>query len=271
MNLRRLYLTMNECYQRNVKIKPCGVMVHSTGINNPWLKRYVNPDDGRLGTNTAGTHWNQWHPGGRKVCVHAFIGKLMDGTIATYQTLPWDIRGWHSGVGSRGSANDLGYIGFEICEDGLNDAAYFNKVYKEAVELTAYLCNLYHFNPQTQVICHSEGHTRGIASNHADVMHWFPKFGKSMNTFRNDVAAEMKKTAQTSVPNASNSVNYRVKVTTPVLNVRKGPGTAYPITHQIRDFGIYTIVEERTGAGAKKWGKLKSGVGWISLDYTKKV
>jgi hypothetical protein len=42
------------------------------------------------------------------------------------------------------------------------------------------------------LICHSEGHKRGIASNHGDVMHWFPKHGKSMDTFRKDVAAKLK-------------------------------------------------------------------------------
>lgn len=194
MNLHKQLLTKNECYTRGVSITPIGVMVHSTGANNPNLKRYVQPDDGLLGTNSAGNHFNQFRPGGRKVCVHAFIGKLADGTIATYQTLPWAMRGWHSGTGSKGSANNMGYIGFEICEDGLTDPAYFRKVYREAVELTAYLCKLYKLDPTKDgvVICHSEGYKRGIASNHGDVMHWFPKHGKSMDTFRADVAAEMK-------------------------------------------------------------------------------
>ena len=49
--------------------------------------------------------------------------------MATYQTLPWDHRGWHAG----GSANNT-HIGFEICEDGLADATYFKKVYQEAIE-----------------------------------------------------------------------------------------------------------------------------------------
>lgn len=193
MNLRTCILTKNECFQIGEKIKPVGVMVHSTGANNPQLRRYVQPDDGRLGVNPNGNHFNQFHPDGRKVCVHAFIGKLADGTIATYQTLPWNVRGWHSGVGRKGSANDMGYIGFEICEDGLTDRAYFNKVYREAVELTAYLCEVYELDPKKDgvVICHAEGHRRGIASNHGDVLHWFPKHGKSMDDFRADVVSEM--------------------------------------------------------------------------------
>ena len=60
----------------------------------------------------------------------------------------------------------------------------------------------------------------------------------------------------------------RVKITN--LNIRKGPGTNYGKNGFIKP-GVYTIVEERTGAGASKWGKLKSGAGWISLDYAKKA
>lgn len=183
MNLNKLIFTQNACYKAGRKIKVKGIMVHSTGANNPWLKRYVGPDDGKLGKNQYNNYWNTYHPDGREVCVHGFIGKLADGSIATYQTLPWDHRGWHAG----GSANDT-HIGFEICEDGLSDKTYFNKVYKEAVELCAYLCKQYGLTEQN-IICHSEGYKKGIASNHGDVMHWFPKHGKSMDTFRADVKA----------------------------------------------------------------------------------
>lgn len=183
MNLNKLIFTQNACYKAGRKIKVKGIMVHSTGANNPWLKRYVGPDDGKLGKNQYNNYWNTYHPDGREVCVHGFIGKLADGSIATYQTLSWDHRGWHAG----GSANDT-HIGFEICEDGLSDKTYFNKVYKEAVELCAYLCKQYGLTEQN-IICHSEGYKKGIASNHGDVMHWFPKHGKSMDTFRADVKA----------------------------------------------------------------------------------
>lgn len=64
---------------------------------------------------------------------------------------------------------------------------------------------------------------------------------------------------------------YLVKVTADALNIRKGPGTNYGTNGSIKDKGTYTIVAESDGPGASKWGKLKSGAGWISLDYTKKV
>ncbi len=71
---------------------------------------------------------------------------------------------------------------------------------------------------------------------------------------------------------ASNTFTpYVVRVTADVLNIRKGPGTNYGTNGSINNGGAYTIVAESEGQGATKWGKLKSGAGWISLDYTKKI
>ena len=59
---------------------------------------------------------------------------------------------------------------------------------------------------------------------------------------------------------------YRVKVAAAALNIRKGPGTSYPVVGVIRSGDVYTIVEEKS-----EWGRLKSGVGWISLSYVDKI
>ena len=68
------------------------------------------------------------------------------------------------------------------------------------------------------------------------------------------------------------SVSYMVKVSIPDLNIRKGPGTNYGRTGKFTGVGSFTIVEERSGQGsAAGWGRLKSGAGWISLDYGKRV
>lgn len=70
--------------------------------------------------------------------------------------------------------------------------------------------------------------------------------------------------------NTNSNVPYLVQVTADALNVRTGPGTNYPIAshknHCIRDKGKYTIVEVQGN-----WGRLKSGAGWICLDYIKKI
>jgi len=67
---------------------------------------------------------------------------------------------------------------------------YFSTVYAEAVELFAYLMKTLDGDP-AQILCHSEGYAKRIASNHADVMHWFPLHGKTMDNFRSDVAAAL--------------------------------------------------------------------------------
>lgn len=65
-------------------------------------------------------------------------------------------------------------------------------------------------------------------------------------------------------------VNAIVKVDTDVLNIRKGPGTEYQKNGQITDEGSYTVTKVSSGIGSNNgWGKLKSGAGWISLDYVR--
>ena len=60
-------------------------------------------------------------------------------------------------------------------------------------------------------------------------------------------------------------------VSIPDLNIRKDPGTDKEKTGKYTGAGIFTIVEEADGKGASKWGKLKSGAGWISLDFCERV
>lgn len=219
MILRTCLLTKNDCYKSAQCITPKGVMVHSTGANNPNVKRYVQPNDGKLGVNYGGNDWNR---SGIGACVHAFIGKTDAGEIATYQTLPWTMRGWHGG----GSSNNT-HISFEICEDGLSDSTYFNKVYTEAVELTAHLCKQYKLNPLSDgvVICHSEGYKRGIATNHADVMHWFPKHGKSMDSFRTDVNNLLRKPEVEDLTKAETTALIKELVPSMVKDILEGKDT----------------------------------------------
>ena len=258
MNLNKLIFTENACYKAGKKITVKGIMVHSTGANNPWLKRYVGPDDGKLGKNQYDNHWNTYHPGGREVCVHGFIGKLADGTVATYQTLPWDHRGWHAG----GSANNT-HIGFEICEDGLTDATYFGKVYQEAVELCAYLCKEYGLT-EKNIICHSEGYKQGIASNHGDVMHWFPKHGKSMDTFRAAVKALLDSDTEKDEPvqEVPPVATYPEKLTSGYYRVRK---TWKDSKSQV---GAYRVLKNAKAAADKNPGTFVFGTDGVAIYPT---
>ncbi len=72
---------------------------------------------------------------------------------------------------------------------------------------------------------------------------------------------------------ATNSTNsFKVQISISDLNIRKGPGTNYATTGKFTGKGVFTIVETKQGTGSTKgWGKLKSGAGWIALDYAKKI
>ena len=106
----KIFLTKNDCYRVGQRMTPKGIVVHSTGADNPNLRRYIAPDDGIIGQNQYGNDWNR---GGEEVCVHAFIGKDKDGKVKTYQTLPFDMCCWGCGGGIYGSYNyNPAYIQF---------------------------------------------------------------------------------------------------------------------------------------------------------------
>lgn len=199
-------MTNSTCYKQTRKMDIKGVLWHSTGANNKTIKRYVQPSENdkncqsliaKIGKNTSRTDWNH---SSQQAGVNAWIGALADGSVAAVQTLPWNYRPWGCGSGPKGSCN-TGWIQFEICEDNLSDPNYFAKVYKEACELTAYLCKTYNINPNGSVnvngvtvptiLCHQDSYQLGLGSNHADVYHWFKKYGKDMATVRKDVTALM--------------------------------------------------------------------------------
>lgn len=64
---------------------------------------------------------------------------------------------------------------------------------------------------------------------------------------------------------------YQVRITTNSLNIRKDAGKNNVIVGRIKDGGVYTIIEEKDGQGASKWGRLKSKKGWISLDFAERI
>ena len=195
MRLLQNIMTKNLAYIENRWIIPRRIVWHSTGANNPNLRRYVGPDDGLLGVNKYKNYWNRpYEEMKRKIAPHGAIGKLADETIATYLLLPIKdgkiMRGHHTGTGKNGNGNDT-CIGFEICEDGLNDKAYAMAVYKEACEFTAYLCEQLNLDPlgEDVIIDHARAYQLGIASNHGDVMHWFGRYGITLDKIRRDVWA----------------------------------------------------------------------------------
>ena len=175
-------LTNNGCYKEAKRMTPVGIIIHSTGCNNPNLRRYVQPDDGIIGYNIYQNDWN--HPE-TDVCVHGFVGKTLKGDVRFVQTLPWNFQCWGCSSGWKGSYN-RGYIQIEVCEDDLTDEKYFEKAFAVAMEVTRYLMKQYNISINN-VISHKEAHDRGYASDHVDCNHWLAKFGKNMDWFRQQV------------------------------------------------------------------------------------
>ena len=285
----KLLLTNSTCYKGTGKMKPCGVLIHDTGAVNPNLKRYIQPTDDDpqrekwlsiLGKNAYGNDYNHVY---RKMGVNCWVGMLADGSVSTIQTLPWDYRPWGCGSGKNGSCNN-GWIQFEICMGRKADREYFEAAYKEACEITAFLCQKFGFDPYGTVdfkgmrvpviLCHADSYKLGLGSNHGDIYSYFGPFGKNMDTFRADVAKVL---AQSVDKNGGQfysryaekpSFPYLVRITDTHLNYRKGPGKDYASRGYIKP-GTYTIVDEKDG-----WGLLKAFSdhrdGWVCLKYTEK-
>lgn len=274
--------THSDCYKETTTMAPVGVLWHSTGANNNTIKRYVQPYDSSnnkehpentytnaellkiIGKNSYNNDWN--HKSVR-AGLNCWIGKLADGTVATVQTMPWNYRPWGCGGGSKGSCNS-GWMQFEICEDGLANKDYFNAVYQEACEITAYYCQMYNIDPKgtikfngvtvPTILDHKTSCKLGLGSNHGDVEHWFKKHGKTLDDVRNDVAALMGE----EVP-AQEFVYGTVKADGG-LYVRSGAGTSYSIVGGLEN-GSRVKILAQTNSQGMTWGKISQG--WISLDY----
>ena len=284
MKLVQSILTKNPCYTAGRKIAVKGLMLHSVGCPQPKASVFINS-------------WNS--PSYDNACVHGFIDGN-DGTV--YQTLPWN----HRGVEMCEPACIRYTSGSNFtCSDLAAARAVAKRTYEAAVELFAYLCKQYNLNPAADgvIISHREGHSRGIASNHGDPEHLWKGLGLgyTMDGFRKDVKwtdvksqkgafkvlANAKKCADEnpgysvydefgkavygSQGSGSGFSSYLVQVSITDLNIRKGPGTNYGKTGKYTGKGVFTIVDEANGQGASRWGKLKSGAGWISLDYARRI
>ena len=210
LDIIKAYAVNNLCYITAQEMIPQGIVVHSTGANNPCLKRYVDSPES-VGVNRYGNHWNVAKPGGRMACVHSFIGYDKNDEVKVAEILPHNICCW--GVGAipydkygneLTSENDPrfhhygpsynydpAYIQFEICEDDLTDKTYYKKVFEVAAQYCAYLCIAYEISVD-KIVGHCEAYRLGYGCNHADPEHWMKRFGESMDDFRKKVSKILK-------------------------------------------------------------------------------
>lgn len=206
-------------------------------------------------------------PKSRKASSNYGIGP--DGRIGMY--CEEKDRSWCSSSRS----NDHRAITIEVASDKTEPYAVRDKAYASLINLVTDICKR---NGIKELKWKGDKSLIGQVDKQNMTVHkWFKDTacpGTYLYNHMGDIAAQVNKRLAVGTDKNKTETetkhesfkSYRVRVNISDLNIRKGPGTKYKIVGHIRDRGVYTIVGESKG-----WGKLKSGAGWISLNYTSKI
>lgn len=208
---------------------------------------------------------------------HFFVG--FEGEI--WQAVETEDIAWHCGASSykHAECRNSNSIGIELCVRKRNTASmgatdkdwYFEDATVEAaVALTRYLMEKYNV-PASHVIRHYDV-TGKICPNpyvYNATAHTWEKFKQLIS---GAASAGGQQAEPQEKPQAAAGVPFKVKVDILDLNIRTGAGTDYAKTGENTGKGVFTITEVKAGKGSTAgWGKLKSGAGWISLDYATRL
>lgn len=207
----------------------------------------------------------------RGASAHYFVGH--NGEI--WQCVEENDTAWHCGAKSykHKSCRNSNSIGVELCvkKDKNGKWYYTDETKKAAVKLFAYLMDKYGIDVD-HVLRHYD--VTGKICGEPDVRKGntvWKEFQKAIAPYgKKGSANTANKKPSGGSSAAKTSTPYTIQTTCNSLRIRSGPGTSYRVTGAINETAgkkkKYTIAAEKNG-----WGKLKSGAGWISLAYTKKV
>lgn len=292
MVLNETILTKNPCYKTGKKIEPKGIMISSVGCPQPSAKVFVH----NLNRDSGGDR-----------CPHAFVDAMSGEIYQTlpwthkgchsgkHPTTKMSCNQTHIGI-SFCEPSQIRYKNLremELKGDKEIAIASVKRAYESGVELCAKLCKNFDLNPATDIISHKEGFEQGIANDRNDPTIVWQLLGLdyTMDGFRDDVFREMGSmptvtTMSTSIPEPvkitpipepimineipepEKTKEQMVKISVENLRIRSGPGTENAPTGKYTGKGMFVITEIQDGTGSKTgWGKLRSGAGWISLDY----
>lgn len=237
-----------------------------------------------VGQVTAKRGCEVFQPSSRKASCNYVVG--YDGSIGL--CVEEKDRSWCSGGtdkkgnpirvnGISGSSNDYQAVTIEVASDTKHPYTITDKATAALIELCTDICRR---NGIKQLLWKGDKTLVGrVAQQNLTVHRWFANKacpGDYIYERLGDIAAKVNAKlgvsfAPTTPAIPESKVPYKVRITATDLRIRKGPGTNTAIVQKAIAPGVYTIVSEATGEGATKWGKLKSGVGWVSLDYCKKL
>ena len=209
----------------------------------------------------------------RGASAHFFIDH--DGSV--WQCVEENDIAWHCGAKSykHQECRNSNSIGVELCvKKDKNGRWYYTEATKKAaIELFAYLADKYQIE-ENHILRHFD--VTGKICGEPDVRSGnkvWSRFKKDLAAYRAAAAEDAPGKEGTPLPEQkpdASGLPYMVQTTCDVLRIRAGAGEHYRITGKICETAAqkkkYTIVKEKNG-----WGKLKSGAGWISLAFTKRV
>lgn len=221
---------------------------------------------GQLSVETLG---NVFAPSSAQASSNYGIGK--DGRVGMY--VEEKDRSWCSS----NSSNDHRAVTIECASDTTSPYAINDKVYATLIKLCADICKRNGKNKMVWIDDKTKALAYAPKSNEMrmTVHRWFANKacpGDYIYSRLGQIASEVNTLlgsgASANVSTGNSASAYTVKVEVTNLNIRKGPGTNYATTGKYTGKGVFTIVDTKTGPGSSNgWGKLKSGAGWISLDY----
>lgn len=179
------YATDNGAYRSGRKINPQGSVNHSVGCAQPSVEVFYKS------MNKSSAGWG----------VNAILGDFHKGDGRILVTMPLNARPWGCGSGKKGSWNNT-KVQWEVCEpaghtysggtmigyDIAKNQVYFDRMWKMLVAWNVYVVDKFGY-PISGISDHIESYYAGYGSGHADMGHWLPKHGKSMNALRAEVEA----------------------------------------------------------------------------------
>lgn len=178
--------------------------------------------------------------------------------------------------GISGKSNDYQAVTIEVASDNKHPYAITEKAMAALIELCTDICRR---NGIKRLLWKGDKTLVGkVSQQNLTVHRWFAAKacpGDYIYQRLGDIAAKVNAKlgaagTETAPAVPGSKVPYTVRIAVTDLNIRKGPGTNNAIVSVIKP-GVYTIVSEATGRGATLWGKLKSGAGWVSLDFCEKI
>jgi len=228
-----------------------------------------------VGQVTAKRGCEVFQPTSKKASCNYVVG--YDGSIGLCveeKDRSWCTGGTKKVNGISGSSNDYQAVTIEVASDNKHPYAITDKAMAALIELCADICRR---NNIKALLWKGDKKLVGQPSKQNMTVHrWFAAKacpGDYIYERLPEIAAKVNAKLGVTAPvitSPTSDAPYRVRVSITDLRIHKGPGTDSAFVEYIKP-GVYTIVSEATGKGTTLWGKLKSGKGWISLDYAKRV